>query len=294
MVFDRQAIRRSFARAAQHYEEHAWLQKEVRTRLYERLTEFELTPQLIVDLGCGSGHGTAELKQRYRSADIIGIDLAHAMCKSCQQQSRWRHRLHSVQADATALPIADHKVDVLIANLSLQWVSDLPAVLTHIRRVLKPDGVMLFSTFGPDTLMELRQAWASVDNQPRVSHFIDQHIIGDLLLSTGFRNPVMDCDRMTATYSKVNGLMQDLKVIGAHNALQDRPRGLTGKHKFNAMKQAYESYRDKQTGQLPATWEVVYATAWGAPEGQPVRSPEGGERALFSVNSLRAGMHKKT
>ena len=118
-------------------------------------------------------------------------------------------------------------------------------------------------------------------------------MIGDLLLSTGLRNPVMDCDRIIATYSQVDGLMQDLKRIGAQNAHQQRPKGLTGKSKMAAMRAAYEPFRDPHTGQLPATWEVVYATAWGAPEGQPMRTAEGSERVLFSVDSLRANLKKK-
>lgn len=292
MVFDRQAIQRSFGRAASDYEQHAWLQREVRSRLYERLDDMRVAPQRIVDLGCGSGAGAAELKQRYRQAEVIGVDIAAAMCRETHKQSRWRRPVYAIQADARAIPLAANSADLMIANLALQWVDDLPAVLNGVRRILKPDGMLLFSTFGPDTLMELRQAWATVDDQPRVSSFVDQHIIGDLLLSTGFRDPVMDCDRITATYSDVDILMRDLKVIGAHNAQTGRPRGLTGKHKLNAMRKAYATFRDPNNGQLPATWEVVYATAWGPQDGQPMRNPEGGETASFSIESLRQGLKK--
>ena len=265
---------------------------EIRGRLYERLQEMQVEPERIIDLGCGSGSGTAELKQRFRQTEVIGVDIAAAMCRETQKQSRWRRPVYAVQADARAIPLAANSADLLIANLALQWVDDLPAVLNSVRRILKPDGMLLFSTFGPDTLMELRQAWAKVDDQPRVSSFVDQHIIGDLLLSAGFRDPVMDCDRITATYLDVDTLMRDLKAIGAHNAQKDRPRGLTGKNKLNAMRQAYASFRDPDTKQLPATWEVVYATAWGPQEGQPVRNSEGGETASFSVESLRQGLKK--
>lgn len=293
MSFDRREIQRSFGRAADDYEQHAWLQREVRARLFERLEEMPLEPQRIVDLGSGSGAGSAELKQRYRHAEVIGIDLAHAMCRQTIRQSRWRRPVNAVQADAAGIPLASNSVELVIANLALQWLTDLPAVLNGVRRILRPDGVFLFSTFGPDTLMELREAWAEVDDQPRVSRFIDQHVIGDLLLSSGFRDPVMDCDRITATYPDVNKLMRDLKNIGAHNASSDRPRGLTGKHKLAAMRQAYEAFRDDRSGQLPATWEVVYGTAWGPQEGQPVRNPEGGETAAFSLDALRGSMQRK-
>lgn len=294
MSFDRREIQRAFGRAASDYEQHAWLQREIRGRLYERLQDLRTEPERIVDLGCGSGAGTAELKQQFRHAEVIGVDIAAAMCRETQKQSRWRRPLHAIQADAKAIPLAANSVDVLIANLALQWVTDLPAVLNNIRRILKTDGMLLFSTFGPDTLMELRQAWAAVDDQPRVSSFVDQHVIGDLLLSTGFSDPVMDCDRITATYPDVDTLMRDLKSIGAHNAQKNRPRGLTGKNKINAMRQAYAGFRDPDTRQLPATWEVVYATAWGPQNGQPVRNPEGGETAAFSVESLRQGLKKSS
>ncbi len=293
MSFDRREVQRAFGRSAARYEQHAWLQREVRARLYERLEDIEASPQTILDLGCGSGHGTAELKRRYSDATVIGLDIAHAMCRQCQRQSSWRRRLHSIQADIQHLPLAANSVDLLIANLVLQWIDDLPGVITALRRILKPDGVMFFSTLGPDTLTELRQAWAAADDQPRVSHFVDQQVIGDLLLSSGFRNPVMDCDRITATYPDTATLMQDLKAIGAHNAHRHRPRGLTGKYKIAAMRQAYDAFRDPHSGQLPATWEVFYATAWGAQEGQPIRHPEGGETASFSIESLRQELNRK-
>ncbi len=294
MDFDRREIQRAFGRASSHYEQHAWLQQEVRSRLYERLDDIQTEPKRILDLGCGTGAGTAELKQRYHPAQVIGLDFALPMCLECQRQSRWRRPIYTIQGDVAQLPLAANSIDLVVANLVFQWVDDLPAVLNNLRRVLKPGGVLLFSTFGPDTLNELRQAWAVADQLPRISRFVDQHIIGDLLLSIGFRDPVMDCDLITSTYSTVDVLMQDLKAIGAHNANQQRPRGLTGKTKFNAMRQAYERFRDPQSDKLPATWEVVYANAWGPSDGQPLRNPDGGERATFSVDSLRDRLRKKS
>ncbi len=294
MGFDRREVQRSFGRVSSQYEQHAWLQREIRSRLYERLEDIPAEPSRILDLGCGSGAGAAQLKQRYRSAQVIGLDLALAMCHECRRQSRWRRPIDVLQADAAQLPFASDSIDLIIANLVFQWVEDLPAALNGLRRILKPGGVLLFSTFGPDTLLQLRQAWAAVDDQPRISDFVDQHVIGDLLLSMGFRDPVMDCDVLTSTYSEVDVLMRDLKSIGAHNANRNRPRGMTGKSKLAGMRQAYEQFRDPQTKQLPATWEVIYATAWGVPEGQPQRHPQGGETAAFSLESLRRDIRKKS
>lgn len=290
---DRHEIERSFGRAASNYEKHAWLQREVRSRLYERLdnvseeTTFE--PYRIVDIGCGPAFGTLALKQRYPKATVTGLDLAFPMCRqaSLQNQHKWRQksRINVVQADTLKLPLAAHSVDLLISNLTLQWIEQWPDLLAGFRRVLKPQGLLLFSSFGPDTLVELRDSWAQIDHQKRVNEFIDQHIIGDQLLAAGFVNPVIDIDRITATYDKVTTLLNDLKTIGAHNAHSQRQRSLTGKSKFNAMQNAYEGYRNAD-GSLPATWEVMYAVAWGPEPGQPIRG-EQGETAAFSVESLR-------
>ncbi len=284
MGFDRQRIARTFGQAAADYEQHAWLQREVRARLYERLEHFSLQPRVIVDLGCGSGHGSAELKRRYPKAIVIGLDLAAGMCAQTRKQSRWRRPVFSLQAHAMQLPLASRSVDLLISNLTLQWLDDLPGFFRVVRRVLKPGGLLLFSSFGPDTLQELRQAWASIGEQTRVSEFVDQHIVGDWLVAAGFRDPVMDCDRITATYSEVGTLLQDLKSIGASNARSDRPKQLTTRNKLLAMQQAY---RDQFTsnGQITATWEVVYATAIGPEPGQPIRT-ESGEQASFPVNKI--------
>ncbi len=284
MAFDRRRIARAFGQAAADYEQHAWLQREVRARLYERLEHFPLQPDVVLDVGCGSGHGSAELKRRYPRAMLIGLDLAGSMCQQTRKQSRWRRPLHSIQADTMHLPLASRSVDLLISNLTLQWLDDLPAFFRGVRRVLKPGGLLLFSSFGPDTLQELRQAWASVGEQARVSEFIDQHVIGDWLVAAGFRDPVTDCDRITATYPDVGGLLQDLKSIGAGNARGDRPRQLTSRGKLQAMQQAY---RDQHTcdNHITATWEVVYATAVGPEPGQPVRSGDG-EQASFPVDQI--------
>jgi len=284
MGFDRQRIARAFGQAAADYELNAWLQREVRARLYERLAHFSLQPRVIVDLGCGSGHGSTELKRRYPKATVIGLDLAFGMCAQTHRQSRWRHRVFSLQAHAMQLPLASRSVDLLISNLTLQWLDDLPGFFRVVRRVLKPGGLLLFSTFGPDTLQELRQAWASIGEQARVSEFVDQHIVGDWLVAAGFRDPVMDCDRITTTYAEVSTLLHDLKSIGASNARSDRPKQLTSRSKLLAMQQAY---RDQFTsnGQITASWEVVYATAIGPEPGQPIRS-EAGEQASFAVDQI--------
>jgi malonyl-CoA O-methyltransferase len=160
------------------------------------------------------------------------------------------------------LPFPDASVDVAVSNLMLQWCDDLDVAFAEIRRVLKPDGFFSFTTFGPDTLRELRAAWATVDDYTHVNTFIDMHDIGDALGRAGLTEPVLDVERVTLTYSDVLALMRDLKVIGAHNVTAGRLRGLTGRSRLRAMEAAYESQR--RDGRIPATYEVVYGAAWGA------------------------------
>jgi malonyl-CoA O-methyltransferase len=162
--------------------------------------------------------------------------------------------------DAEHLPLASESIDLLISSLTIQWCNDLQQTFAEFRRVLKPGGLLMFTTFGPDTLKELRQSWASVDQQGHVSSFLDMHDIGDTLLSAGMAEPVMDVEHFTLTYPDVVSIVRDLKDIGATNALQQRTRGLTGKQAYKAMQQAYESLR--VNGTLPASYEVIYGHAW--------------------------------
>jgi malonyl-CoA O-methyltransferase len=171
-------------------------------------------------------------------------------------------RFERVCADVRRLPFADASVDVAVSNLMLQWCDDLDLAFAEIRRVLKPDGFFCFTTFGPDTLRELRQAWAAVDDYTHVNTFIDMHDVGDALGRAGLTEPVLDVERVTLTYPDVLALMRDLKVIGAHNVTAGRARGLTGRSRLRAVEAAYEA--ERRDGRIPATYEVVYGAAWGS------------------------------
>ena len=196
----------------------------------------------------------------------------------------WIRPVARVNADARALPLADASVDVLFSNLCLQWVDDVPALFDEFRRVLRPKGYLAISTFGPDTLRELRAAWSQVDRAAHVSRFADIARIGDALMQAGFRDPVLDAEHFTLTYADAGALMRELKAIGATNADASRARGLTGKSQWRRMLEAYEEFRSD--GVLPATYEVIYAHAWAPEPGQPRRT-RGGEVATFSVDRLR-------
>ena len=268
---DAARMRRSFGRSAHSYDAAAVLQQRVRTELLERLGLVRLEPAVVLDLGAGTGHGSKLLKQRYRSSQVVALDLAEGMLREAgRQQPLWR-RFRRVCGNAAALPLRDASVDIVFSNLMLQWCNDPDVVFRECRRVLRAGGLLTFATFGPDTLVELRRAWAAADGHTHVNRFLDMHDLGDSLVRAGLAEPVLDVERYTLTYAEAADLMRDLKAIGARNANAGRPRGLTGKGALAAMTKAYESYR--RDGRLPATYEVVYGQAWcpGAPrQGRPV------------------------
>lgn len=263
----KKVFRRSFDQAAKQYDEAAVLQHEVGRRLLERLEYFRIQPQCIIDIGCGTGKTSAQLHQFYNKASLIHFDLAHSMVSEAKSKSGWftrklgRRHLY-LCGDAEKLPLQSQSVDMIFSNLALQWCSDLDQTFAEFRRILKPSGTLLFTSLGPDTLKELRSSWQQADQGAHVHQFLDMHDVGDALLRNGFADPVMDMENITLTYDDVVTLMRDLKIIGAHNASQNRNKGMQGKKAFQSMLQHYEQYR--QNGKLPATYEVIYGNAWCA------------------------------
>jgi malonyl-CoA O-methyltransferase len=263
---DKARVRASFDRAAMTYDAAAVLQTEVRQRMFERLDLVKLQPRRILDAGCGTGHASALLGQRFRGAEVISLDIAMGMLKqtlagrSLIQRLTGRAARIGVCADIERLPLADQSLDLIWSNLAIQWCNDLDQAFGEMHRSLRTGGLVMFSTFGPDTLKELRAA-ASVDAEHvHVSRFIDMHDIGDALVRAGFSAPVLDVERFVLTYDDVMGVMRDLKAIGAHNAAQGRHRGLLGRGFLQKLTAAYEPFR--MEGKLPATYEVVYGHAW--------------------------------
>lgn len=257
---DRQQQRVAFERAASSYDTAAVLQREVAGRLLERLDLTTINPERILDLGCGTGVNLPELRRRYPKARVFASDLAFNMLTGTRRRLGWWRRVPLVCADILHLPFTAGSFDLVYCNLVLQWCEDLDQAFTELRRVLSPHGLLLFSTFGPDTLKELRIAWRKADGFNHVNRFIDMHDIGDALIRAGFAEPVMDVEQVTLTYTSVNALAQDLKAIGAHNVTAGRPRALSGRRRWERLATGYEAFR--RDGRLPATYEVVYGTAW--------------------------------
>ena len=238
---DRARLRASFERASAGYEAAAGLQARIAAELLERLEPFGFAPGVVLDLAAGM------LREARR------------------HQWPWR-RFARVCGDALRLPLQQGSVDLVLSNLMLQWCEPLAAALAEVRRVLRPGGFFAFSTFGPDTLHELRSAWAQADGYNHVNHFSDIQEVGNALLQAGLTEPVLDVDRIEAGYPDVLTLMRDLKAIGAHNVTEGRSRALAGRARLARVTQAYESFRRGQ--RLPATYDVIYGASWGA-AGRP-------------------------
>jgi malonyl-CoA O-methyltransferase len=259
---DRRAVAQAFDRASASYDAAAALQERVRNELMERLAELKLAPLTILDLGAGTGHASRALKHRFPKSLTVAADIAPGMLARARQQSRWLRRFERVRADAYSLPFRNGAFDLVFSSLMLQWCDDLDTVFAEIARVLKPGGALLFSTFGPGTLSELREAWGASDAPGNhVNHFFDPHALGRALMQAGLAEPVLDADRTVVDYPDVLTLMRELKAIGAHNVTQGRARGLTGRKRLAAMTQAYETRR--RGGKLPATYEVIHGICWG-------------------------------
>jgi malonyl-CoA O-methyltransferase len=284
---DRPEVRASFDRASATYEAAAVLQARVADELLTRLEPFNFKPEVVVDLGAGTGRITGELKRKYRRALVVALDLAPRMLQEARRHQQLFRRFERVCGDAMRLPLTDASVDVIFSSLMLQWCDPPDEVFAEIRRVLKPGGFFAFTTLGPDTLRELRSAWEDADGAMNeynhVNHFLDMHDIGDALVRAGLSEPVLDVDRMQLTYPNALALMRDLKAIGAHNVTAGRPRGLLGRARLQRMQDAYEAFR--KDGKLPATYEVVYGAAWGA-AGRPASAMVSGE-ARIAPGSIR-------
>jgi malonyl-CoA O-methyltransferase len=273
-------IRRSFDRAADTYDAAAVLHAQVRGDLLARLQLMSISPKVILDAGAGTGHASRALKGRYPKGLVIALDSSRQMLRVAKRRQSWLRRFSQVCADAEHVPLPDRCVDLIVSNLMLQWC-DPDAIFSEFRRILAPQGLLCFTTLGPDTLRELRSAWAQVESAAHVNPFTDMHDIGDALVRAGFASPVLDVEHFTLVYTDVQRVAADLKAVGARNASRFRPKGLSSPRKFARMQAAYERFR--RESRLPATYEVIFAHAWAPVAAPSYSARDGSEVSLQEI-----------
>ena len=260
---EKNRIQKHFDAKAICYESSAVLQRNVCNELLQRLDLTRLKPDVVLDVGCGTGWGTQDLLKKYNKAKIISLDLSPEMLKQTRSKGGWLRKPQLICADAEDIPLEDESVDLIFSSLMLQWC-DYKKVFAEFKRILKPDGLLMFSSFGPDTLKELKQSWAQVDNHAHVNEFTDMHDLGDALIHAGLAEPVMDMDLLTLTYNDAMSVMKDLKAIGANTILRnqqkDMEQGLVTPGKLKRVVAHYEQFRKDDI--IPASYEVVYGHAW--------------------------------
>jgi NADH dehydrogenase [ubiquinone] 1 alpha subcomplex assembly factor 5 len=268
--FERRAVRLHRDRAARGFDTHAFLFDEIGDRLLDRLTDIRRPFARVLELGCRDGR-LGERLSAVGHEVAARTDFSEAMARAAQR----RHQGPlTVVADEEMLPFADGSFDLVVSNLSLHWVNDLPGALAQIHRALRPDGLLLASLFGGETLTELRQSLLAADvavsdgASPRVSPFCDVRDAAHLLSRAGFALPVADVDRLTVTYPDILGLMRDLRGMGETNALTLRRRTVTPRATFAAADEHYRRTYPAEGGRLRATFEVVYLAAWRPHESQ--------------------------
>jgi malonyl-CoA O-methyltransferase len=288
------SVRHAFERAAVTYDAAAVPQREVGARMAERLGIIRLAPGAILDAGCGTGDALGELRARYPAASLVGLDLSFDMALRARMRStpatssdgpsllarllgpRAAPALaapHIVCGDIDRLPLPAACFDLVWSNLTLQWVEAPLQAFEEFHRVLAVGGLLSFTTLGPDTLRELRSAFAAADAATHVNRFVDMHDLGDMLVECGFADPVMDMEVLTLTYADADGMLRELKAMGTSNMTATRPRGLMGRTRWHRMQEALEAFR--REGRLPASFEVIYGHAWKpspriAPDGRAI------------------------
>lgn len=275
---DVQLVRQLFSRP-EKIKPSDFLRREIASRMREKLELVKIKPQCVLDAGCGDGADIPELQRCYPDAQVIALDASLPMLNVIQQQrqaamstvGRLMAKLTPaalrtdsapglVNGDFSRLPLASASTDLIWSNLALHWHPQPDLVFAEWRRVLRTEGLLMFSCFGPDTLIELRQAYAAADTFPHTLPFVDMHDFGDMLVNAGFSTPVMDMEKITVTYKDARSLLADVQALGG-NPLLSRRTGLSGKHMHANMLRALDSLRGED-GLIPLSFEVVYGHAF--------------------------------
>lgn len=249
---DKRQVAASFSRAAASYDAVAELQRHVGTQLLARLP-VSLQPHRWLDLGSGTGYFTRALGERYGQETGLAVDIAEGMLRHARPQGG---AAHFIAGDAEALPLQTASVDLLFSSLALQWCADFPRVLSEAQRVLRPGGVLAFSSLCVGTLQELRDSWQAVDGFVHVNRFRRFEDYQQCCAASGMQVLSLQRQAQALHFPDLRSLTTSLKDLGAHNLNPGRPGGLTGRARIRALVEAYERWR--QPAGLPATYQVVY------------------------------------
>jgi malonyl-CoA O-methyltransferase len=279
---DLRRVRRLFASPAR-VAESDFLRREIAARMLERLELIRIDPRFVIDAGCGEGADIGALQERFADAGVVGVDASPAMLAAARARqaaalssmsrllAKWLPGRTGGAASAGAgllcgdfaqLPLAANSVDMVWSNLALHWHPQPDRVFAEWRRVLKIDGLLMFSCFGPDTFKQLRNAFdaSGASGDTRLLPFVDMHDFGDMLVNAGFSTPVMDMETITVTYETAGKLMADVRALGG-NPLDTRPRGLLGRAARDRVMHALQEKRGPD-GRTPLTFEVIYGHAF--------------------------------
>ena len=260
-------MQRRFDRAAASFDSVDFVHRQTCDGLMDRLTPIVVDVERILDLGGASGSAVHPLCKRFKRSRVILLDASHEMLRCAEKKRSWFSRVSILQGDAMGIPLQNGCIDLAFSNMLLPWINDLQAVFAEVARVLRKGGLLLFSTLGPDSLSELREAWASVDEHEHVNTFADMHDVGDALVHAGLRDPVLDTDFLKVSYRDTVALFRDLTLLGARNCLAGRSKTLTSRGRFREMEDRLRSrVRD---GLLELELELVYGHAWGHGPRQP-------------------------
>ncbi len=291
---DSRRLRKIFDRRAATFDDVAFLPREIAQRMRERLDYIKVNPAQVLDAGCGAGDDLPSLRERFPEAPVFGTDLSAAMLARALRHdaadTSWRRFLPAslgkalgsrgprfAQADFSALPFAAGAFELIWSNLALHWHSRPDLVFPEWQRVLKVNGLLMFSTLGPDTLKELRGAYAEIEaahgasSRKHVIDFVDMHDLGDMLVESGFEIPVMDQETLTITYQSPESLLADVRRWGAYPFGRDASPGAASRRMHKALLAALEARR-RDDGTIALTFEVIYGHAWKA---VPRMTPEG-------------------
>ena len=255
---DKKRVRQSFASAADTYDGLATLQRQVGLDLLS-MFDINFTDDIVMDIGCGTGFLTQEIMLASSVQQMVAVDIAYSMLEATRIKLKDLETVHYICADAECIPLQKQAVDNIVSNLALQWCQNLTQVFEGFNHGLKPEGQLVFSTFGPATLQELKQAWSEVDDYTHVNEFYTVDELTIFLQQAGFENIQIESKCYQSNYQAVIELMRELKGIGAKNMLAGRNKKTTSKTQMENMIKAYEKYRINKL--IPATYEIIFVSA---------------------------------